>query len=45
MMALLGCQLDIPGKRKPKLKNPLHQLGLQGCLWGVFLITERYKRA
>lgn len=37
VMANLGCRLGSPAKRKPKLKNCLHHVGLWVCLRGCFL--------
>lgn len=39
------CQHDTPGQREPKLRNYLHGTGLWSHLWGIYLITNCYRRA
>lgn len=45
VMANLGCQFDIPGKRDPQRKNCLHWIGLWPCLGSHFLHCNLWKRA
>lgn len=45
VMANLGCQLHIPGKREPQLKNCLLQTGLWVCLSGTFLVASWCRQA
>lgn len=37
MVDNLGCQFDIPVKRKLQVKNCLHQIVLSVYLWGHYL--------
>lgn len=43
VMANFGCQLDIPRKREPYLKNFLLHIVQCACLWGIFLVVNWYR--
>lgn len=43
VIADLGCQLEVPGKKEPQLKNCFHQVGLWACIWGIFSIVNWFR--
>lgn len=38
MIAILGCQFDISGKRESQLRNCFYETGLWACLWSIFFL-------
>lgn len=40
----MWCKLELSGKREPRMKNYLHQISMQMCLCGNFLINDGYAR-
>lgn len=40
ILATTWHKLESPKKRKPQMKNCLHQIGLGTCLWSIFLVND-----
>lgn len=44
MIAILGCQFDISGKRESQLRNCFYETGLWACLWSIFFLIAKWSR-
>lgn len=40
-IAILSCQFDTPGKKKPQLRNLFRHINIRACLWVIScLLTD-----